>query len=89
MATIQERYNPIVVGANSTVTIHGDNVGCFLCTTSGTVTLVSNAHDGKAQTTLLSAFAVTQGTFYRLPFYLGRNGGTFTTAGGATGLLGV
>ena len=89
MATIQERYNPIVVGASSTTIIHSDNVGCFLCTASGTITLVSNAHDGKAQTTLLNAFAVTQGAFYRLPFYLGRNGGTFTTAAGAAGLLGV
>lgn len=89
MSVIQERYNPIVVAANSTVLIHGDNVGGFLCTASGTITLVANAYDGKAQQTLLTAFAVTAGIYYPLPFFLGRNGGTFTTASSGAGLLGV
>ncbi len=89
MSVIQERYNPIVVGANSTVTIHGNNIGGFLCTATGTITLVANAADGKPQTTLLNAFAVTAGIYYPLPFYLGRNGGTFTTASSGAGLLGV
>jgi len=89
MAHVQERYNPIVVGTNSTVRITGDNVGGFVCTVSGTITLVANAADSKPQTTLLTNFPVTAGVYHPLPFYLGKNGGTFTTAGGASGLLGV
>lgn len=86
---IQERYQPIVVGANSTVTIHSNQVGGFLCTASGTITLVAAASDGKPQTTLLNAFAVTAGVYYPLPFFLGAQGGTFTTASSGAGLLGV
>ena len=86
---IQERYNPVPVGANSTVTIYGNNIGCFVCTTSGTLTVVSNAYDGKPQTTIINALAVTAGVVYPLPFFLGTNGGTVTTGGGAVGTIGV
>lgn len=86
---VQERYNPIPIAANSTVIVSGSAVGVFLCTTSGTLTVVSNAYDGKATTTLLNAMAVTAGQTYKIPFFLGSNGGTVTTAGGAVGLLGV
>lgn len=86
---IQERYNPIVVAANSTVTIYGDNVGIFLATADGDITLVSNKHDGKPATTLLSSFPVTAGETYRIPFFIGKSGGTFTTANNAAGVLGV
>lgn len=89
MTIVQERYNPIVVAANSTVTIYGNNVGGFLCTATGTITLVANAAEGKVQTTLLSAFPVTVGIYYPLPFYLGSKGGTFTTASSGAGVLGV
>jgi len=68
---IQERYTPLPVAANSTVIIYGDNVGGFLCTTSGTITLVSNAHDGKVQTTIVNAMSVTAGIWYPLPFFIG------------------
>ena len=86
---IQERYNPVVVAANTTVPIYGDNIGGFLCTTSGTITLVKNPNnDGNTtSTTLINAMAVTAGTYYPIPAYLGKNGGAFTTAGGAVGLL--
>lgn len=89
MSVVQERYNPIVVAANTTVPIYGNNIGCFLCTATGTITLVANANDGKAETTLLSAMAVTAGFYYPLPFYLGKNGGVFTTASNGAGVLGV
>lgn len=86
---VQERYKPIVVGANSTVDINNNGVGGFLCTVTGTMTLVANAADGKAATTLINAMTVTAGVYYPLPFYLGSNGGTFTTAGGGAGVLGA
>ena len=47
---IQERYTPIVVPANSTVTIHTSASGCFLCTVTGTVTLIANADGGAVST---------------------------------------
>lgn len=89
MSVVQERYSPIPIGANSTVNITGSNIGGFLCTASGTITLVANASGGKPQITLLTAFAVTAGIYYPLPFFLGNNGGTFTTASSAAGLIGA
>jgi len=85
---VQERYSPVPVAANSTVVLNGSGVGGFLCTTSGTVTLVRNNGNGST-TTLVSAAAVTAGQWLPLPFYIGSVGGTFTTAGGAVGCLGV
>jgi hypothetical protein len=85
--SIQERYNPKVVGANATVNINTTSMGGFLCTASGTITLVSKATDSKAQTTLLNAMSVSAGVYYPIPVYLGSNGGTFTTASSAAGLL--
>jgi hypothetical protein len=85
---VQERYSPVVLGANSTVRINSQGTGGFLCTTSGTITLVRD-NGGGSTTTLINAMAVTAGIYYPLPFLLGQYGGTFTTAGGAIGLLGV
>lgn len=84
---VQERYNPVVVGANGTVRVYGDNIGGFMPTTSGTITVVSNAHDGKPQTTLLTAYPVTAGIYCPIPVFIGKNGGTVTAGGGASGLL--
>lgn len=86
---IQERYSPVPVAANSTVIIYGNSIGCFVCTTAGTLTVVSNAYDGKAQSTIINALAVSAGVVYPLPFFLGSNGGTVTTAGGAVGTIGA
>lgn len=85
---VQERYAPRPVGANETISLTGASVGGFLCTTAGTVTLVRDDGQGNT-TTLVNAMAVAAGTYYPMPFYLGSNGGTFTTAGGAIGCLGV
>lgn len=81
---IQERYNPIVIAANTTVTITGNSVGHFVCTTSGTLTITSTQYG-----TLVNALTVTAGNIYPLLFALGSDGGTATTAGGAVGCLGV
>ena len=86
---IQERYNPIPIAANSTVQIYGNNIGGFACTTSGTLTIVANEGDGKPTQTIINAIPVTAGTYLPLPFYIGKNGGTATTGGGAVGCLGV
>lgn len=81
MSTFQERYTPKVVGVNTTVDLTDDSVGGFLCATAGTVTLVAGS------TTLLNAFAVEAGVYYPIPVYLGNAPNSFTTAGGASGLL--
>jgi hypothetical protein len=86
---IQERYTPYPVAANATVEIAGSALGGFLCTTAGTITVVRNASGGNPQLTILTAHPVSAGIYYPLPFYLGTQGGTFTAAGGASGLLGV
>jgi hypothetical protein len=86
---IRERYDPVVIGANSTYDIKRSSIGCFLCTTTGTITLSTKAVEGEAAVTLLSAMPVTAGVYYPLPFFLGVNGGIFTTGGGAIGVLGV
>lgn len=84
---VQERYTPKVIAANSINTISPSNIGGFLCTVSGTITLVSNGQDGADDTTFFTAMAVTAGNYYPMPFYIGKSGGVFTTAGGAAGVL--
>lgn len=81
---IHERYNPEVIGVNSTVTLTADAIGGFLCKTAGTITVV----DGRG-TTVVNAYPVTAGVYYPMPFFLERPGGTITTAGGASGTMGV
>lgn len=88
MSIVQERYTPIPIAANTTVTVRGSALGGFLCTTSGTLTVIRNDGGGNT-TTLINAMAVTASVYYPLPFFLGQNGGTVTTAGGAVGLLGA
>jgi len=89
MSIITERYNPLVVAADSTEVINGNAIGGFLCTASGTVTVTANAGDGKDAYTVINALAVTAGVYYPMPFYLSKNGGTVTTASSGAGVLGV
>lgn len=84
--TFQSRFTPQVAPVNTAVTITGTALGFFLCQTAGTITLVKN---NIAQTPLLVAFPVAAGTNYSIPIRVGENGAIFTTAGGASGLLGV
>ena len=84
---VQERYNPIVVAANSTVVVYGDNIGGFIPLTDGAITIVSNPHDGKPKTTLITNLPVTAGFYCPLPIFIGKEGGTVTASGGASGLL--
>lgn len=86
---IQERYVPLVVGVNATVAINNQSVAGFLCQTAGTVTLTALSSAESPTITILSAFPVTAGVYYPMPFFLSKTGGTFTTAGGASGTLAV
>jgi hypothetical protein len=80
---VKQRYNPIVLAANATVTLTGDSIGCFLCTTSGTITI----KDWKGNT-IVNALSVTAGNFYHIPFFLNGNGGKVISAS-AVGVIGV
>lgn len=84
---VQERYAPVVVGVDSTVTLTGNGVSGFLCKTAGTLTIVRNNEDGTT-TTIVDAVAVTAGAYTPLNFALGFRGGSVTTAGGASGTIG-
>ncbi len=81
---VKERYDPKVVDVDTTLPIAGDQIGVFACVTAGTIT-VTNSEGG----TVLDEFPVEAGTVYFLPLRLGPNGGTFTTAGGASGTVGT
>lgn len=80
----RERFTPAKIGVNSTITLSGSDVGGFLCLIAGTLTITKL--DG---TVIVNAVPVTAGTWLPIPFYIGENGGTATTAGGASGVLGV
>lgn len=88
MATYKERYTPVVMAANSEYKYDGNAIGGFLCVTGGTITVERNDVAG-ATTTVINAFPVTAGEYHQIPFYLGSNGATITTSGGASGTLGV
>lgn len=82
MAVVYEAYKPVPVGVNATVNLNSSILGGFLCKTAGTVTIV----DANG-TTLITGFPVSAGVYYRMPFRMNGVGGSFTTAGGARGIL--
>lgn len=88
MAAYQERYSPVVVGVDSSVPLTGSAVGGFLCKTAGTITITENDEQGGTRI-IVNAVPVTAGIYTPIPFYLSPYGGTVTTAGGASGTLGV
>jgi hypothetical protein len=87
MSAYQERYSPVVVPVDSTVPLTGSAVGGFLCKTAGTLTITKNTPSGPVA--IVNAVAVTAGVYTPTPFYLGPDGGSVTTGGGASGTLGV
>lgn len=91
MGVVSERYSPVVVGVNATVTTTGGNsIGGFLCVTSGVITLSNNAVlAGVPQpVTFFTNLPVTAGVYVPIPFVM-RNGYTLVASGGASGVLGV
>lgn len=84
MSPVQEQYKPVVVGVSTSVTVTTAALAGFLAITAGTLTVVN-----ASGTTVINAFPVTAGVYYPLPFVMNGNGATVTTAGGASGTLGV
>jgi len=83
MSFVYSRYTPAPIGVNGSVTkIPANQTGCFSCVTTGTLSITDS--QGVA---VLTAFPVTLGTFYYIPFYTA-GGFTVTLAGGASGTLG-
>lgn len=76
---ITERYQSIAVGAGATVAFESDAIGGFLATIAGTLTITSNRNDGKPDTTLVTAYPIVEG-WNRIPLFIGKNGGTVTSA---------
>jgi len=82
---VRERFRPQPMAANSTFVIKGPNLGGFLASVSGTLTLTDA--DG---TVLVNAVAVTAGVFTPLPFVFNSSqGATVVLAGGAAGTLAI
>ena len=87
MSQIQERYRPVPMAANATLSLTATgNIAGFLAITSGTLTVV----DSKG-VTVINGVAVTAGIYTPMPFLLSGGGldSTITLAGGASGTLGV
>lgn len=83
---VKERYTPFPMAADSTLVLTSDSIGGFLALTTGTITVTRNNDDGTT-TTIVNGVAVTAGIYTPLPFYLGKNCGTVTLGGGASGTL--
>jgi hypothetical protein len=83
---VRERFRPQPMAANSTYVIKGPNIGGFLCTVAGTLTLTDNT----SGTVLVNAVPVAAGGFTALPFVFEASAGaTVVLAGGAAGTLAI
>lgn len=78
-------HSPLLVAAGATVPIRASRLGGFLCTTTGTITIVRD-NGGGSTTTLVNALPVTAGQWVDIPMLIGSNGGTITSAS-AVGVL--
>lgn len=72
------------VGVNATVVFDSNAVEGFLCVTSGAITITKT---GNGAGTVLNAFPVTAGSWFKLPFFLSTEGGSIIASGGASGTL--
>lgn len=79
---VREIFKPTAIGVNATVRFTAEAVGGFLALTSGTLTIANSAG-----TSIIVAIPVTSGQFTPIPFQIDLNGGSATTAGGASGYL--
>ena len=87
MSQIQERYRPVVIAADATVTLPATaNIGGFLAADSGTITVIDSLG-----VTVIAGVPVTSGIYTPMPFKLAGGGIPIvvTLAGGASGTLGV
>jgi len=82
---VRERFRPQPMAIDSNFTIRGPNVGGFLATVSGTLTLTDP--DG---TVLVNAVPVTAGVYTPLPFVFSTaQGAIVQLGGGAAGTLAI
>lgn len=72
---------PNTVGVNATISFTGKGVLRFIAVTAGTVTIKRSD-----TSTVLNVYPVTAGSSHELNLFVDINGGTITTAGGASGV---
>lgn len=84
MATFQERYTPSNLAINEVRTIYSDQVGGFLCKTSGAIS-INKIYGGAL---IVDTIPVTAGVYTPIPFFIGVTGFIVTLTGGASGTLG-
>lgn len=80
-------YDPVAVGVNASVNIEARAIGGFFAAIAGTLT-ITGKNSGRV---IVNAAPVVAG-WNVMPFSLGRNAEsefTFTTAGGASGWVGL
>lgn len=84
---VKELFRPNPLTASGTITKAGGEVGGFLCTssTSGTLQITDGEASGGA--TLVAAFPVVAGTYYKLGFYL--QNGAYAVMTNCAGTFGV
>ena len=80
---IQERYNSVQVGVSTSVSVKSNNIGGFMAVTAGTLQITKT--DGT--NVYPTALTVVASVYYPIPVFIGNEGGTVTTAGGASGTL--
>jgi len=85
--TFKEAYTPYPIATNGNISLDCTQLGAFIATTAGTLTVVD-----KSGLTLLNAQPVSAGQYLPLPFLVAsrtaaNNNATVTLAGGASGLL--
>lgn len=73
---------PLICGVNATTAFASQAVHSFFAKTAGSITI--KKLNG---TTVLDAFPVTSGQWIELEMNVDPNGGSITTAGGASGTL--
>lgn len=77
----KEKYSPRPMGVNATTVVEGVELGHFIATTAGTITVVNGG------ITYLNAHPVAAGSFLPLVMGFSQPGTTVTLAGGASGCL--
>ena len=77
----KEKYAPKAMAADTSIVIDGVQLGGFIATTAGTITIVDNG------VTYLNAQPLTAGQYLPLPMGFDTPGITVTLAGGASGCL--
>lgn len=77
----KEKYAPKVMGVNASLVVDGVQLGGFIATTAGTITIVDNG------VTYLNAHPVSAGQYLPLPMGFDTPGIAVTLGGGASGCL--